>query len=430
MAQKFNGTSSATEAFEQAHALEEELAHAGEAASARHAALLALAQKLRDAAQPERNPPQPGRSILDMRAVPGQEPFANDPVFQGEYTRIQQELFTKAADYAKAVLEDTQKDLDKRDNDAAKAKLAALLPVFDLPEFPLGQAPAGADVLFELGRRARERLTNLGLIATQIETRQSREETLAIAQALGVAGGLERELATLDLEHARARVEGLVAKTSTPSAKVLLSKLQEELAGAGRALQLVAREFQGGWRRKGVDDPRDKSDTLRNAVGADVEGLMLESAGGGVERVPWAAFGRNTKALSRLFQERLARDYSAEEARDVMGLLHLVAVSEALEAGAKMFEAGRKANFTAGNAAEMLDGFAAAQSWSARAGGSSALLEADQAAAQLLARVLQDTTEGAWSSAVAGTERLLREHQGSLLVRMLSDGTAAGEPGR
>jgi hypothetical protein len=278
-------------------------------------------------------------------------------------------------------------------------------------------------VLFELGRRARERLGTVGQVATQIQSQQAREETLAVAQSLAGSGALERELATLDLEHARARVEALAAKASVPSTKLLLSNLQGEIQGASRALALMAREFQGGWRRKGVDDPRDKSETLRNAVGADASGLMIEVAGGTVERVPWTAFGRNTKALAHLFLERLARDYTADEARDVMSLMHLTAVAEALEAGGKMFEAGRKANFTASNAAEMLEGFSAALAWATRAGGALPLLTEDQAAAQLLAKVLQDTTEGAWSSAVAGTERLLREHQDSLIVRLLSDGS-------
>ncbi len=423
MAQKFNGTTSATEAADKANALEQELANAGEAANARYAALLALSEKLRAAAQLDASPPAPGRSILAMRAVPGQEAFASDAVFQAEVTRIQQELFTKAAEYAKSVLEDTQKDLDKGDQAAAKSKLSALLPVFDLPEFPLGQAPLGADVLFELGRRARERLTNLGLIATQIQTQQSREETLALAQALAGPDALERELATLDLAAAHARIETLSAKAGTPSAKLLLSNLQAELEGSQRSFALLAREFGGGWRRKGVDDPRDKSEAQRNAVAADAEGLMLEAAGGAVERVPWTAFGKNSKALTHLFAERLAREYTAEEARDVMGLMHLTAVASALELAGKMLDPVRKANFTAGNASEMLDGFTAAQAWAAKAGGATPLLDQDQAAAQLLAKVLQDTTEGSWSVAVAGTERLLREHQDSLLVRMLSDGS-------
>jgi hypothetical protein len=301
------------------------------------------------------------------------------------------------------------------------------MPVFDLPEFPLGQSPVGADVLFELGRRARERLANLGLIATQIESQQSKDERLALAQALSGPNALEHELAALDLEAARARADALAAKTTTPSAKLLLGNLQGEIAGAQRAFALLAKEFQGGWKRKGIDDPRDKVETQRNAVAADAEGLMIEGASGGVERVPWTAFGRNTKALNKLFLERLARDYTAAEARDVMALLHLTADAEALELGGKMFEPGRKANFTPGNAAEMLEGFDAAQVWAAKAGGALPLLGADQAAAQLLARVLQDTTDGAWSTAVAGTERLIREHQDSLLVRMLSDGT---EPGK
>ncbi|MBK7642002.1 MAG: hypothetical protein IPJ19_02965 [Planctomycetes bacterium] len=321
------------------------------------------------------------------------------------------------------MLEETQKDLESGEQALAKEKLKQLLPIFDLPEFPLGQAPLGVDVLFELGRRARERYTNLGLIATQIETRQSREETLAVAQSLAGPEALERELGSLELAAARARIQTLAAKTTTPSTRELLAAALAEIEGAERAFALLAREYQNGWKRKLVDDPRDKSETLRNALGADVEGLSIETASGAVERVPWTAFARNTTALGHLFVERLNRDYTAEEARDVMALMHLTALAEALEVAEKMFEPAKKANFTAGNSSEMLAGFDNAQAWTAKSGGATPLFLTDLAAAQLLARVLQDTTEGSYASAVAGSERLLKEYQDSLLVRMLSDGS-------
>ncbi|MBK7642001.1 MAG: protein kinase [Planctomycetes bacterium] len=90
MAQKFNGTTSATEALDKANALENEQSHAQEAEEARHAALLELAQKLREAAKPDEMPPAPGRSILAMRAVAGQEAYLEDPLYKGEVGRLQQ----------------------------------------------------------------------------------------------------------------------------------------------------------------------------------------------------------------------------------------------------------------------------------------------------------------------------------------------------
>ncbi len=423
MAEKFRGSNSASEATEKADALEAEATNAEAAATTHHTNVLALSQKLRAAAALDTRPFLPGKALLAMRAVEGQAAYENDPLFQGEKTRLEQEVLTQASEYAKTVLEDTQKDLEKGEHESAKKKLTELMPVFDLPDFPLGKSPLGTDVLFELGRRARERLSNLGQIASQIQTQQSREETLALAQSLSGPDALERELGGFDFAAAHARVAALGAKATTPAAKILLGDLDLELAGAQRAFDLLAREFPAGWKRKGVDDPRDKSEALRNVVGADADGLMLEAQGGAVERLPWTAFARNTKVLNRLFVERLTREYTADEARDVMALVHLTAVSEALELAGKMFDPAKKANFTEGNAKDLVEGFNAAQGWSAKAGAPSNLLAHDAAAAELLARVLQDTTNGAWSSAVAGTERLLRENQDSLLVRMLSDGT-------
>ena len=62
----------------------------------------------------------------------------------------------------------------------------------------------------------------------------------------------------------------------------------------------------------------------------------------------------------------------------------------------------------------------------------SARTEREYEAATILATVLRDTSEEAWTSAVAGMERLLASFADTLLVRMLSDGSewavAADEP--
>jgi len=422
MARKFNGTSAATEAGTKANELEAQLRTEQAALSERHTSVMALIGRLREAAKLDANPPRPGVGLLAMRNVAGQEAFAQDALFQSERARLEQDLLGRATEYAKQVLARTQADLEAGRQEVAQASLSELMPLFDLPEYPLGQAPAGVDALQEQGRRARERLSNLRSIAGQILENRQREDARLLAGALYGPDGLEKELALLDFAGAATRVSKLAESTSTLPVRQALMALSAELGEAAQAFPLLAREFTAGWKRKGVDDPRDRSEALRNCVGADAEGLLLEGAQGATERVPWSAFAAHTRELGRLFNERFTRELKPEEARSVRALLQYAAVGEVLSLGAKMLDPTKKANFTEGNAKELLECFAPAQGWVAKAGSSPTLVREIEAA-QLLSRVWMDTTSNSIASAVAGTERLLSDYRDTLLVRLLSDGT-------
>lgn len=422
MARKFNGTSAATEASTKANELEAQLRTEQAALSERHTSVMALIGRLREAAKLDADPPRPGVGLLAMRNVAGQEAFAQDALFQSERARVEQELLGRATEYAKQVLARTQADLEAGRQEVAQASLSELMPLFDLPEYPLGQAPAGVDALQEQGRRARERLSNLRSIAGQILENRQREDARLLAGALYGPEGLEKELALLDFDGAATRVSRLAESTSTLPVRQALMALSAELGEAAQAFPLLAREFTAGWKRKGVDDPRDRSEALRNCVGADSEGLLLEGAQGATERVPWSAFATHTRELGRLFNERFTRELKPEEASSVRALLQYAAVGEALSLGAKMLDPTKKANFTEGNAKEVLECYAPAQGWVAKAGSSPTLVREIEAA-QLLSRVWMDTTSNSIASAVAGTERLLSDYRDTLLVRLLSDGS-------
>jgi serine/threonine protein kinase len=422
MARKFNGTSAATEAGTKANELEAQLRIEQAALSERHTSVMALIARLREAAKLDADPPRPGVGLLAMRNVAGQEAYSQDALYLSERARLEQELLGRATEYAKQVLTRTQADLEAGRQEVAQTSLIELLPLFDLPEYPLGQAPAGIDALQEQGRRARERLSNLRSIASQILENRQREDARLLAGALYGPEGLEKELAQLDFAGAATRVSKLGEATSTLPVRQALIALSAELNEAAQAFPLLAREFSAGWKRKGVDDPRDRSEALRNCVGADGEGLLLEGAQGGTERVPWSAFATHTRELGRLFNERFTRDLKPEEARCVRALLQYAAVGEVLSLGTKMLDPTKKANFTEGNAKEVLECYAPAQGWVAKAGSSPTLVREIEAA-QLLSRVWMDTTSNSIASAVAGTERLLSDYRDTLLVRLLSDGT-------
>jgi serine/threonine protein kinase len=428
LAGKYRGTSAATEALEKADSIELEIERSARESGERTSAIEGVIARMREAAALDAKPPRPGDAFEKMRAVPGQLAFAQDPGFQSARKSIELSVVQNACAYGRAVLDDTQHDLDNGNFEAVQQKLGDLVKAFELPDFPPGEAPSGIDELFKIGRSARERLNNLELMRGHFSEKQSQEAATQIAQGFGGPSGLEHDIRTLDLAAGRARLTDLAGKVSGGSAQAFLKELLADFARGESILATIGREFStGGWRRKTFSDPRDKKNPNRTAVGADANGILCEVEGGAVETVPWSAFGGNAKELSKLFWERTTREYTPEEVRAIAGLIRMTAAVEALDRTGKMFDRTKSAHFSEGNARELTECFAPLQPWIQKLGGDTGLSRESQAAA-LLAQVLTQSTDGSWSAAVAGTERLLNEYQDTLLVRLMSDGSSAEPP--
>jgi hypothetical protein len=84
-------------------------------------------------------------------------------------------------------------------------------------------------------------------------------------------------------------------------------------------------------------------------------------------------FGGDDREISKLFTERLAREWTPDELRGIAGLLRLTAVVEAIGRAGKMFDPAKRYNFTDADAREMTECFAQAQIWAEKAGTTDAL---------------------------------------------------------
>jgi hypothetical protein len=427
LASTWRGTTAATEAVDKAQAIDSDLSTRASADVEHQARVDEVVARLQAAAATEgENPPRPGQALLNMRAVPGQAALAGDPTFVARRREIEHGVVGRAAEYARARVEETTKQMGEGRFEGVEAKLTELLPVFELPDFPPGEGPAGIDDLFEIGRTARERLKNLELIHGQFVTRQVREDALALAQGLGGAAGLEHEIRTLDLAAAKQRLAALQSKVASKESRAVLDGMKSDVEAAQAVLATLGKEF-ASWRRKSFSEPHAGKNLTRNAVGADAEGILAEGSSGGVEHVPWSAFGGDDREISKLFTERLTREWNAEELRGIAGLLRMTAVVEVIGRTGKMFDPTKRYNFTEADAREVLECFAQAQAWADRSG-TTAELSREIAAAKQLSLVCQKVTEGAWSYAVSAGEDLLARHGDSLLVRLLSDGTLPEAP--
>jgi tRNA A-37 threonylcarbamoyl transferase component Bud32 len=422
LAQRYQGTGAATEALQKADAISAQLDAAARADTVRKAQVEETIGKLRAAARLDATPPEPGKSFLAMRTVPGQADLAQDAEFVTRRKEIENLVVGRAVQHARETMAAANRDLERGDFDAGKARLAALLPVFDLPEFPIGQAPAGMDDLFEVGRQARERFHNLEQLRGAYERKRSRDDALAVASTLGGPSGLEKELLALDMPAARERALKLAERVNGAPEQAFARALAADCAAAQAVVETLGREF-AGWRRRSFTDPRDRKNTTRNAVGADAQGILYEAEPGRPERVPWSAFGGSVQGLTRLFFERLQREYTPAEVAGVAALARLTAVTEAVQVASKMLEPGRKANFTEGNARDLQALFEQAQPWADKAGDEArARLAREAEAAGVLCGALRAATETRWASAAAAVERLLTEYADTLLVRLCSDG--------
>ncbi|MFN0244808.1 MAG: FHA domain-containing serine/threonine-protein kinase [Planctomycetota bacterium] len=425
LAVKYRGTTAAAEALERADSIGDVVAQEAVAAEASEARVAQFTNRLREVARFDESPPRPGATLLALRSIDGYAELEHDPDFVQARKNIELSIVDAAAAYARSVLDGAQARLARGEFDEAEQMLKDLLPLFELPEFPMGSGAAGVDKLFDVARRTRERLTHMDFARAEHVLRRTREDSEAIALAFGGQDGLERDLARFDFEAAHARVASLAPRLQTDEAAQFARALSAELESAGRALAMLAREYSaGGWRRKSFNDPRRTA--TRNAVGAEPTGLLYEGEGGATEKLAWSEFAGHTKELAKLFYERLAREYSGAEAASIAALLRLSAVIEVAVAAERMLVPAKNANFTDAHAREITEAFQAAQPWARDAADKQRLAREAQAAA-LFNEVMLDTTRGAYSKAVAGTERLLSDFQDTLVVRLLSDGTMASE---
>jgi len=426
LASTYAGTSSATEALDSADELESKIMLAQRADAQEGNAVANMMNLLREAAQLEKRPLRANDALRAMALVPNQETLAGVAPFETARAALELEVYTLA-------IADLEEDLVGADDAQARGDfagvtthLSAALSRTELPDFEEGTAPpAGAQRIIDLRVVIRERLDALGGERDAYVSAQLREDAASMASSLSGANGLEGDLRRFDFAGATARVVGLQTAVGSPEARAWLDALAVDIAGASRALPILEDNWSL-WKRKSVPDPRGRRAANRDVVGVDNEGLRLD-VDGAVQVVPWSAYAEHTTALAKLFHERLSRDYSAAERRDIAALLLLTAVVEGVATSEEMFIPGRNAKLSGREFGAIEEAFESIEDW----------LDDDEqrerwqrerTAAHSLSAGLLAASDERWAEAVVLLERLSLESAGSLLVRIYSDGTALAPP--
>jgi serine/threonine protein kinase len=379
-------------------------------------------EAIRRAGAPDGQPLPLGEAVRAMLAVPIDEPLFQRSDFKQAWLGLWTDTVTGGLGAVETELDTLEEWAGEGRFDEIEVRLRELRSALDFPAMPeqlgLDQLPA-LGRLSPLRKRLTQRLSAVPVDRVRHTIGLEHADARALAGAIGGPKGLEPELRTLGFAGAEARLSALESALRTESAVQFVSALRTDLSSGRAALGALGREFDG-WKRKRLSDPRSRGRSTQEAVGGDEDGVLMK-LNNNVERVPWSAFGGRTAELNQLFHERLHREYSADELDGIAALMRLTAVVQAVGEASEMFLAGGDYNLTEDEMDTMLEGFVVAREWAARAG-TSASLEPEARAADLLGRSLRAASDDSWASAVADLELLLDEFRETLIVRLLSDG--------
>lgn len=423
VAEKFAGTTAAQRALDEAEGVREKALRDAAAVGAYEQSIRDFVERVQLAAKTDSGAKPLAEALRAMLALEVPAALAADANAQGR--RRQVFAATLADALARARADAARADELERAGrfDELAAALGPWIVALDIPALP---PELGPDVLPDLGEvvllRASIQKRLDGQVAARERFSRGLEESDAKALSLGLRGpGFEASLRALDFAAMEQKLAALESSLSTEPARAWVRDLLASVRAAKPLFSTLASEFErGGWRRKSFFDPRARTRTIRDAVGANADGLLVKVEATS-ELVPWSSFGARTTDLQQVFHQRLAREYTREELAGIEALMRLSAVAQAIEETAEMLQSDATSNLTEDEVRVVTEAYDAARGW-AQAAGNLASFEREAEAARIWIDALRAGTEGAWSRAVAIHERLLREFRDTLLVRLLSDG--------
>ena len=331
---------------------------------------------------------------------------------------FEQTLLERAVEYAEGVLERADRLAAQGDFDGLEALLVEFSSTVELPDAPQdGQASPSALQLEQLATRAYGRISEIDLNREAWLAKQVSVDEQRIATGLRGTDGMVVRLGEFDFEGAVELLDATLADVRTAGSRAVLTDLREDLDAARSALESLGQAWeQNSWRRKSIADPSAPRSAKRDAVGADIRGVLVADDRG-TRHLPWGTWAGHPRELHVLFNERLSRPWSELESLGIATLFRLGAVTEA----------ARWATAALADPAPVelehdlvLAFFDQAEPW-ADSGSSSEALRDERHAVELLIATLSAQQAGTSGIALSKLERLLTEHPTSLFVLLLSD---------
>jgi hypothetical protein len=432
LAKTYAGTTAAARFTEEAAAIEARGNAAAAGAQSGERQVLSSIEQLALAAKSAADANVLGTTLSALAAVEVDERLRLDPQFQAGARKLWLEAMGAATARAAQTLEQTDRssaagEFEGLAEPIEQARVSLLEDAW--PPLPANLQLEDSEELARL-RETRAALTAraAGLEVTRTRWHMARERADRAAQAavLQVGQGFERELRNLDLAACDTRLAALQDTLPLEQSRSRCAALRTDLRAAGVALEALGSAWKAGtWKRRTLNDPRQRGRVSREAVGADAKGLLLKE-GESVEHLPWSAFGGRPAELHQLFHERLTRSFTSEELLGIATLVRTAAVLQAIAEGQEILVPGSGGVLSAEETRSMLEGFEVARPWAELADRLEPL-ERERAAAAVALLALQSANDEQFGRSAAALERLLAEHRDSLLVRLLSDGSVVAD---
>jgi serine/threonine protein kinase len=421
LADDFDGTDMAARARKEALELERVARYAARADAAKGTMRSNAITALRAVSRLESEPPQTGKALTAMIAVPLAAELFLDQQFVTERNTLLQTVIERGAKFGKT----TQATLKAReaqgDFDGVQKALESFLATADYPTFPSDE-PAGMSALRVMKSEFQTRLDTLEESRESFTRLQEVLDRTRIGHALGGSDGLEQDLASMNFNAAISRLEGVRAQLIGEDNRQRVDATLTELRLAGASFQALGSAWtQGDWQRTMVSDPRDTRARSAEAVGADERGVVLKTSTG-TDQVAWSAWANNPRAINQLFKSRLDRPWDTNERTGIATCLRISATIKALQpALASWRNAGDPLNER--DLRKMLAVFEDAEDWDEASSADRKRLADEKTAIELLAFALIAQGEGSPARAVDALERLLGNYPHTLVVTLLSDGS-------
>ncbi|MBM3988458.1 MAG: FHA domain-containing protein [Planctomycetes bacterium] len=423
VAQKFSGTTAAQRALEEAERVRADALRDAAVVGAHEQSIRDFVERLELAGKANGRPKPLAEALRAMLAQEVPAALAGDPNALARRRQAFAAMLTDA-------LERSREDAARADEyeragrfDELLGLLAPSIVALDLPAMP---PELGPDVLPDLGEVVLLRASIQKRLDGQVAARDryarglQDQDGLAIARALR-GEGFEASLRALDSAGMERKLAALESSLATEPARLWANEWLAAVRATKPLFPTLATEFErGGWRRKAFFDPRSRTRAIREAVGANAEGLLIK-VDATSEVVPWSSFGARTTDLHQLFYQRLVREYTRDELFGIDALLRMSAVLQAVDETAEMLQTDATSNLAEDEVRTIMEAFDAARIW-AQAAGTPRSFEREAEAASAWVDGLRAGSAASWSRAVAAHERLLSEFRDTLLVRLLSDG--------
>jgi hypothetical protein len=379
-------------------------------------------------------PPQRALGVLDASVAPAA--LASDEGFAAGLLALRTEIEASARDRVEReraqAFEHVVAGRFEQARGALDALLAWLREAPPPPEVPVAPvAPPASEVaapttaptpLVHLEDAIAATAADLAALP---ELEQRRERAMAHRDLRARHEALRRSQPTVlsleafDLGAAAARI-GALPTLSQDGAQWSQAQAAWLRDGAG-FFGLLRTTFDGGeWRRRSIALPGQKRE-VREVVAIDDRGFVFGTQAG-TDIVPLAAFAGATDLVQALVDARLVREWSPSERRTIAAALVATALVEGARAARPALDGG---SVDAGTAEALAAALERARGWLADEDSD---LAAELAALDALEVLLGALASGDAGRAAFACDVVLEQHARTLLVAVLSDGTAAAVP--